>query len=366
MKLKTLVRFPFDIRRARQLLREKPAATHSFPQRGVALVLRTDQMLIDGARHLATIAHHTNQIGSPLTLVCDSMLLAGIAHKPHGRSMLMMPGVDYAATTDGLPADTLVLTDSPQPVGGPRQTIQMQIGRDIDRTIPVMPYPMHPATLRYIDEQRLAELRDHQRWISVLFAGNQKERYGDSQIRRGFGMLNRLEMLTTITDNFEPRIVQQIAAAKSPDAIVLSDSRVDPVSASDWLPAIASADFFLCCPGSSQPTCHHLIEAMSVGTIPIIEYGDRVTPPLVDGETAICFSGRTGLIDAVHQIDEMPKHKIQTMRRNVADFYDAHLCGATFMQGLRDGTTNTDRKQICMPFHHENLSQPNVEMRRAA
>ncbi len=368
MTWKSMIRFPVDLCRARRVLRNKPALPSALNRRPIALVMRTSAMLIDGGRHLATIAHHAIDSGSPFFLFCDSHTLAAIAHKTYGRSMLAMAGTSYVAAETQLPPDTLILSDSPFAAVHRQSVLRMQIGRDIDRSVPVMPYPMHPATLACIDAPTMGVLRHRIRRISILFAGNQKSRYGDAKIGRNFGLLNRIEVLTTVRQTFANRVVDRFTAAAQNDAIVLSDSRVDPVDPADWLSAIASADFFLCCPGSSQPTCHHLTEAMSVGTIPIIEYGDRVTPKLKDGQNAICFSGRPGLIEAIARTAAMTDEQIFAMRDRVGRFYDEHLCLTRFMLDLRDNQLNTTARRICLPFHDEDFETPVncVAMTRAA
>jgi hypothetical protein len=202
----------------------------------------------------------------------------------------------------------------------------------------------------------------------IYFAGNQKRSYGDAKMRRNFDVLSRLEILRTLADEFPSRVSASLVpadghrsaaggAAKGDRRIVISDSRVSPVAPQDWLATLASSEFFLCCPGSSQPTCHHLVEAMSVGAIPILEYGDRVTPRLVDGETAICFRGRRGLVEAIKRIDRLDPQQIAGLRRNVARFYDQHLCGTRFLAGLRDGDLDLSSRSVCMPFHEHNFYQ---------
>ena len=101
--------------------------------------------------------------------------------------------------------------------------------------------------------------------------------------------------------------------------------------------------------------CHNLIESMSVGTIPLIEYGDRIVPSLRDGETAICFRGREGLIQAVRRIDAMSDDELSAMSQRVAAFYDQHLCGIRFIRELRDGPIAWRAREICMPFHERNF-----------
>lgn len=347
MPWKAIVRYPVDIRRARQILREKPDMPTGLTARPIALALQTKNLLVDGGRHLAAIAHHAIAAGSPVELCCDDRILAAIAHKSHGQTMLGMPGVSHR---DRPSREALILADESE-LG----RIELQIGRDIDRHVPVMPYPMHPATLGQLAMISLDELRRQKRTCSIAFAGNQKSRYGDEQIGRGFEILNRLEVLDAVRGHAADRVVPNFGAVTSPDSIVLSDSRSESVAAADWLPTIARADFFLCCPGSSQPTCHHLTEAMSVGTIPILQYADRVTPMLVDCVDAICFHGRDDLTDAIDRVANMSASEIAAMRGRVAAFYDEYLCGTRFLKRLRDGDLDTSQGRICVPFHDQNL-----------
>lgn len=62
---------------------------------------------------------------------------------------------------------------------------------------------------------------------------------------------------------------------------------------------LASADFFLCQPGEIMPQCHNIVEAMAVGTIPLTNYPDWLSPPLVDGREALVFDTFASLDAAV-------------------------------------------------------------------
>jgi hypothetical protein len=174
-------------------------------------------------------------------------------------------------------------------------------------------------------------------------------------MQREFGVLSRLELLDTLRQRFPDRIIDSLGRGTSSRPIVLIDSRKAAISAESWLPTLSRARFFLCCPGGRQPLCHNLIEAMSVGTIPLIEYGDRITPRLRDGETAICFDGRRGLIDAVERIDRLTADELLGLSRRVAAFYDEHLCGTRFLHRLRDGHFDLSTRSLCMPFHERDF-----------
>ena len=101
--------------------------------------------------------------------------------------------------------------------------------------------------------------------------------------------------------------------------------------------------------------CHNVIEAMSVGTIPLIEYGDRFAPSLRDGVNAICFRGLSGLKDALDRIDRLTTQQRAALRGNVIEYYEQHLRGDRFLAGLRGGTITANSGMISMPFNDKDL-----------
>ena len=107
--------------------------------------------------------------------------------------------------------------------------------------------------------------------------------------------------------------------------------------------------------------CHNVIEAMSVGTIPILEYGDRFHPALTDDVNAICFRGSLGLVEAINRIDSLSAEKIRQLRQTVIAYFDKHLHGVKFLAELRDATTAS---AVSMPFHSKNLFQPTKQPKK--
>ena len=351
MTIKDLIRFPFDLRHARALLSNQRTEACELSSRPIVLDLATTDFCFDCGRHLAALAQQSIAIGSPFMLRCSPSVLAVIARKQHGREMLSLSNAAYLTPTEPLPANCLHLTDHWR---DDDSSIWLRVGRDAEPDMPVMPYPMHPATLTHWPPQNLEMLRSNEREHRVFFAGNQKPKYGQGKITRQFGVMDRISVIRTIREQFP---------FADPEFIYLKDSRESPITAEDWLPAIAEADFFLCAPGSSQPTCHHLVESMAVGTVPILEYDDRVTPQLVDGETAITFRGQDGLVAAINRVLRMPKNEIATLRAGAAAFYDAHLCQSEFLRKIRDGELDRLSQSISMPFHNEDFYDSDVELK---
>jgi hypothetical protein len=358
MNWKHWLRYPLDIRVAREALRADGDRSALPADAAVlGLDLASDRLLIDCGRHLACIAAHALRCGCRVVVRCDDVLLAAIAHKRLGRAFLSMPHVSHLAVGDAFPDDSVVLIDD-DPARRRRcfaaqRVVRMLLGRDCAANTPVMPYPMYPSQIRSLDAEALKRHRQTSK-AGIFFAGNQKPRYGRDAMRRKFGLLSRLEIVETLRAGFPDRIVAR-EADRGRDRMVLRATDRDPIAAEDWMPTLARQQFFVCCPGASQPTCHNVIEAMSVGAIPVLEYFDRFTPPLREGVNAICFRGRRGLLDAIDRIDAMDDQERRRLGAAVCEHYDRHLCGTRFLQTLMRQARQGLVDAVSMPFHDRNL-----------
>jgi hypothetical protein len=359
--LKSYIRYPLDARRAEKYLirgaeTSAPATTLEFPStRSIVVEMHTPQLLFDCGRHLNCIAAHASLAGSRFYLRCSKVLLAGIARKLYGPELLSNPSLTWLSPGESSPSDSLVLTDDASRCRD-SQAIEMLIGRDCVSETPTMPYPMHHRTTESHRDSAWSELRESDR-RGIFFAGRIKESYKRNKITGEFGVIDRVSAVRTVQDRFGSRVLETLQARDtSQDSmpIVLLDSGQHGIDQSQWLPTLTTFDFFLCCPGASQPMCHNAIEAMSVGTIPLIEYGDRFSPPLSDSINAVCFSGEEGLIAAIERIDQMSPEQICDLRAGVIDYFETHLRGDKFLANLRDGKFGPQVSAVNMPFHSHN------------
>jgi hypothetical protein len=353
--IKAIARFPKNIKRAEKYLAEKQTADQSrLNQRPIVLDLHTPTLLFDSGRHPLCLAQNARLAGSPTYLRCSRLLLGEFARKQFGRLFLSDPAVTWLGPGEPIPDDSLVLTDAAKPSAG-GGCLQLLVGRDIVDDAAVMPYPMHPTTLATLDRCDLTGLRSRRKQIGLLFAGRQDPRYGNRRIEREFGVCNRLAILDTVRAHCADRGLRSTAIGPADDAIAIIDSRTHCIQSSDWLPTLATAEFFLCCPGAAQPMCHNVIEAMSVGAIPLLEYADRFAEHLQDGVNAICFRGLDGLQAAVDRIACLSPGQRRRLRCNVVDFYEKHLRGDQFLADLRDGAIEPSEGLISMPFNDKNF-----------
>ncbi|QDT09576.1 hypothetical protein [Planctomycetes bacterium K23_9] len=372
MKIRHYLRYPIDIARAKNRLSDRSAGTSVFGNRPIVLDLYTPDLLIDCGRHFASIAHYAAQHQSALIIRCQRLLLAAIAHKPFGTQALEMQNVSWVGDDQLVPANAVVMTDvanrdvtrrlNGQPITTMLIGKDFMIGDDIAPAGSVMPYPMHPAILKFADRSCLLASRATSNRSGLFFAGSQRAKYGRDVMRKGFDVLNRLEILDCVRQTYEQRIVTQRSEVQSADRMPIilppteaGDAAV-PISTDQWLPTLAQHQFFLCCPGIAQPMCHNIIEAMSVGVIPVVEYPERFCPMLIDGQNAITYRGRQGLHAAIERIDAMDRDVIAAISERVSTYYDEHLDGERFIGRLLSETNERRPSAICLPFHDENLT----------
>ena len=80
-----------------------------------------------------------------------------------------------------------------------------------------------------------------------------------------------------------------------------------------------------------MPLSHNLVEAMSVGCIPLTQYGDFFDPPLRDGVDCIAHGG-TDIVDRARAVLAMDDARVETLRRNVIAYYERYLSVDAFIR----------------------------------
>lgn len=197
-----------------------------------------------------------------------------------------------------------------------------------------LPYQMSPSQLRAgAGDLPLEDLRSARRPIRILFAGRTIRKLYDRVHYLGerFGKETRWRVLDhlrgagrVIEVSSQADLERLIADGCSEGVVVIDSARV-VVTPEKWLGLLASADFFLCPPGEIMPLCHNLIESMAVGTIPLTNYPDWLSPPLVDGREALVFDTLSSLDTAIARALAMGGDEIRRIRMAVSDYYDQHL-----------------------------------------
>lgn len=205
-----------------------------------------------------------------------------------------------------------------------------------------IPFSMHPMQYHAGQIAKIPELRRSERKIRIFFGGNTtKEAYQSKSVPQ-YGQLNRYEATEAISQSVkETKVVTSLDVFNSliqkdgaflNEFILLRAERSGQLKTEDWLSTIAKSQFFMCFSGTTRPMCHNAIEAMAVGTIPIISYQDWFFPSLEHMKNAIVYSGKEDLIVKIRQVLEMPHEQVREMSKRVAEYYDQYLAPVYFQE----------------------------------
>lgn len=190
----------------------------------------------------------------------------------------------------------------------------------------VIPYTLHP--FHYHNEKGDRRLP---RVSGIVCSGNfSRSIYDTSVISQQFGMINRTDIHDTISALREcrsisgPEYMSSFHNGIHRSSLVLMEWRRGAIPHEDWLACLSSFRFHLCAPGMTMPLCHNILEAMSVGTVPITNYPHWLNPSLQDGVHCLCYSTRAELVSAVRRAIAMDDEEYQTLQESVTAYFRAH------------------------------------------
>lgn len=212
----------------------------------------------------------------------------------------------------------------------------------------IIPYPMHPLHYDADLPVRLNTARSNKKKIRIFFSGD-TEGYTRNRINYPTAKLTRVEIIDAILENMNNQIVlvsdlesqNNLLEGEYVQKCVIVENGKFRIDAKAWLETLSRSDFFLCPPGYVMPMCHNVIEAMAVGTIPIINYPEWLNPGLVDMENCIAFDSKADLAKKITEVLNMKREQIDEMRTRVIEYYQNNLDPAGFMKKLE---SNTDKE----------------------
>ena len=225
----------------------------------------------------------------------------------------------------------------------------------------IAPYPLHPNFYKeYPSPKLFASLRESKRVMQIFFAGNVSSKvYGNDEVEREFHMINRVHLINFIKEQFKDNQALQVIADKgvlaqllektnNTASIVISEVKTD---ISEWLPLLSKSSFFLCPPGAIMPWCHNLIESMSVGTIPILQYAHLCFPPLEHMKNCLAFSDLEELKKILETALTMKTDDIERMRTNVIDYYNKFLSLESIKSRIENfAHSNQTAIEVAVPY----------------
>jgi hypothetical protein len=199
----------------------------------------------------------------------------------------------------------------------------------------IYPYFAYPD---FYKERRPTFSLTEPRSIRLFFSGTVHN--GHYAVAARFNILTRPEIIKVFT-----KLLKQNPLKAQ---IVVTDDASNNLakhclSLREFLDKLADSDFCLCPPGWAMPHCHNIIEAMSVGSIPVTNYHAYMTPPLRHGINCLTFDSIDDLARIVDSLPHFTAAEIEKMRHNVVNYYnqflDARAVGADFLARIKQIST---------------------------
>lgn len=220
----------------------------------------------------------------------------------------------------------------------------------------VAPFFLHPHYYARRLDRTLPELRNGPRNTRLFFAGTADPAAYTRSFAAGlFPVMNRTEVLAAVRQDFPAEVLRvqgraelrRIPESGRPIVLVLTDRTEDTLTKHllqprEYLRLLAGSAFALCPPGWIMPHSHNLVEALAVGTVPVLSYASVCEPPLTDGVNCLGFRDRDELRTAVRRVLSLPEADARGMGRAAADYYDREHTVDAFANRLSRALTGGD------------------------
>ena len=213
-----------------------------------------------------------------------------------------------------------------------------------------VPMSFHPLMYHYGIWNREVDI--HKKRINSLFCYGNFDSQAYLEIKRTeFSVVPRTELLSYFKSKPDfmalpgkSEMLKQIeeGSLKRKFAFAIKENFELPME--DVRETLSNFNFYFCCPGVVMPLCHNVIEAMSVGTIPLIqkEYAEVMYPNLTDGENAIVFDDLKHLDSILNDLFEMSESEVSRMRENVLQYFQDYLTPEGMIEHLNESLRNKE------------------------
>ena len=129
------------------------------------------------------------------------------------------------------------------------------------------------------------------------------------------GLLKCVSTLKSLKEYIESDAIQ--------DCVIVDRDHFD-IPMEELRLTLSKFRYFLAAPGVTMPLCHNIIEAMSVGTIPIIQkdYALLFAPPLEHRINAMVFEELEDLGTIIHDAYRLTEEDAKSMKDAVIEYYN--------------------------------------------
>lgn len=321
------------------------AMRQSPPPEGSRLVacdFRSPLIDFVGGRYLYHLIHDLVSAGYTPVYRRNYRFLASMRSKSYKRMLLDLPLYTYGSESDLLRPELLVTDclDSAQRTEIDRVVLLDYEHRRAGAGDFALQFGLNPTIVAKRFGAIDADL-ESPRPNGVYFAGNIDDKgYDRDVLRDRYRVVTRRELIRVLqtTDQLpapfvptEPGAVGQLSDGHPIALAIKAGCRV---AHADWLRQMADADFFLGCPGTQMPMCHNLIEALAVGTIPILEYEKYTVPALEEGVNCLTFRGADEAVSVLRRALGMSLAEKNRLRRGAHEFYLRHHAPGRMVESM--------------------------------
>ncbi len=176
--------------------------------------------------------------------------------------------------------------------------------------------------------------------IRIFYVGNCTSSYRNPAISKTFALLDRVTLLDFIKRSFKEDLttadISLIIKEKKICTVLILDRSENYILPTDLLKVLSHCSFILVPPGIVMPQTHFIVEGMSVGCIPILQYRQMFFPPLEHMKTCLYFNNEDDLEEIIKKAKKMAYREIAEMRINVLNYYSKHLDVSSVVHNVID------------------------------
>ena len=227
----------------------------------------------------------------------------------------------------------------------------------------VMPYFMYPRIYNSF-YKKINILKKPDLNIRIFFSGSVvNEGYKNFKWKKEPEKFpNRLQIIEKILSEFKNDIflirskkdLKHVNSCNKKIIFCLHDKMMKKTSYilnfNDNFNLLSKSCFNLNCPGVVMPLCHHLIEGMKVGSIPITNC-EKFLNPNLSSDNSLQYSDLNQIVDKINEALIMDEDKIMKMRTNVLNYYKENLSPQIFKKNFKKIKENKKNKIICCDDH---------------
>ncbi len=208
-----------------------------------------------------------------------------------------------------------------------------------------VPMTMHP--LFYHKELwNQTYLKNDKKKNSVFMIGNFDGQYNQFN-EELFGMESRLTVVSFLKKNgvlsevnTKEEFYNFLESTRDKECIILDKNNFS-IEMKNLRSVLSQFPFFLALPGVNIPHCHNIVEAMSVGSIPIMHknYAVLWNPELKHLDTAIVYYNLDDLYENLKIVFDEDESEVERMHLNVLKYYNDNLTPAAVVNNLEKNRT---------------------------